>query len=102
MMKSMKVSDWICFLEGRSQMWARWACKVKVSAAGLSPWLETLEGLTGGGGRMQGNTVAGLESLSPGWLSAGAALSSDHRALHLSTSTRTWSPAHRMVLPPQS
>lgn len=90
MMKSMKVSDWICFLEGGSQMWSHRACKVKVSAAGLSPWLETLERLTGGVGRiMQGNRVAGLGSLFPGWSPAGAALSSDHRALHLSTSTRT-------------
>lgn len=57
--------------------------------AGLSLQPETLESLTGGVGRMQGNTVAGLGSLAPGWSSAGAALSSDHRALHLSTSTRT-------------
>lgn len=70
--------------------------------AGLSPQPETLESLTGGVGRMQGNTVAGLGSLAPGWSSAGAALSSDHRALHLSTSTKTRSPDHRMVLPPQS
>lgn len=59
------------------------------SVPSLRPW----RALTGGVGRMQGNTVAGLGSLAPGWSSAGAAL-----ALTTGPSTSAPAPGHGALL----